>query len=62
MPLAYPYFDQTKSWHNNEAKKIDPTIAPGSFCNQREMEKVLDPYLARPRAPVSSFSHLHALS
>lgn len=48
MPLAYPYFDQTEIWNNNEAKKIDPTIAPGIFCNQREMDKALDQYLVRP--------------
>lgn len=61
MPLAYPYSDQTESWHNNEAKKIDPAIASGSFCNQHEMEKVLDQYLTRPRAAIPPFSHLHAL-
>lgn len=39
MPLAYRYSDQTETWHNNEAKKRDPAIALGIFCNQHEMKK-----------------------
>jgi len=49
MTLAYRYSDQTETWHNNEAKKRDPAIALGIFCNQHEKKKkVLDQYLACP--------------
>jgi len=39
MTLAYRYSDQTETWHNNEAKKRDPAIALGIFCNQHEKKK-----------------------
>lgn len=66
MPLAYRYSDQTETWHNNEAKKRDPAIALGIFCNQHKMKKknekkVVDQYLACPLTAEHYRAVLHVL-